>query len=288
MALGEFYSKSVVLISGAFDIGVGPEDAPLRGTGFLATIPSVDAHLGFTYIVTAAHVVRPLSSTFIKLLRRDGTVADLPVPRWVFHATEDIAIGAFQKDDLDYDHYYVAVKDFVGADAGKGEPSPGDDVFFAGLLAQVPSMGAKNIPMVRKGSIGALDQDGIPMRMPGDTFIRTHGHLIDCQSFGGFSGSPCFVRYVSGIEKTPNMGLTTEIRSTLLLGMVGGHFDQRFSVALPDQEGKVDIPIASGVAVVYPAEAIRETLDIDVLAAERAEFNEGVPVADRTPAPGPG
>lgn len=288
MGLGEFYSKSVVLISGAIDVGVGSEDAPLRGTGFLTMIPSVDPHLGFTYVVTAAHVVRPFCSTFIKLLRRDGTVADLPVSRWVFHATEDIAVGTFEKADLDYDHYYVAVKEFVGADADRGEPGPGDDVFFAGLLAQVPSMGAKNIPMVRKGSIGALDQDEIPMRMPGDTFIRAHGHLIDCQSFGGFSGSPCFVRYVSGIEKTPNMGLTTEIRSTLLLGMVGGHFDQRFSVTLPDQEGKVDIPIASGVAVVYPAEAIRETLDVDTLVAERGEFDEGVPRPDRTQGSGPG
>ena len=81
MGLGEFYSKSVVLISGAIDVGVGSEDAPLRGTGFLTMIPSVDPHLGFTYVVTAAHVVRPFCSTFIKLLRRDGTVADLPVSR---------------------------------------------------------------------------------------------------------------------------------------------------------------------------------------------------------------
>jgi len=44
------------------------------------------------------------------------------------------------------------------------------------------------------------------------------------------------------------------------------------SVSLPDQEGKLSVPVAAGVAVVYPAEAIRETLDTEELAAERAEL----------------
>jgi len=282
MALGLWYSKSVVLIAGSQEVDADPKDAKLYGTGFIVMIPSADPDIGFSYLVTAAHVVRSLNSTFVKLTRQDGVVADLPVPRWAFHPTEDVAIGGFQKGSEDFDHYYVRISEFVDADPEKWEPNPGDDVFFAGLLAQVPSMGAKNIPMVRKGSIGALDQEEIPMRMPGNTLIKAKGHLVDCQSFGGFSGSPCFVRYVSGLKHTEHMKLTEEIRSTLLLGMLGGHFDQRASVTLPDQEKKLDIPVAAGVAVIYPAAVIRETLDLDFLVAERDEFNAEVTPEERT------
>lgn len=273
MGLGLWWSKSVVLIAGAEEVGATPNDARLCGTGFIVMIPSADLGIGFSYLVTAAHVVRSFGSTFIKLSRKDGSVADLPVPAWAFHPSEDVAVGAFQKDSDDYDHYFVRISEFIEDDEEIWDPMPGDDIFFAGLLGQVPSMGSRNVPMVRKGSIGALDQEGIPMRMPGNTLIRVRGHLVDCQSFGGFSGSPCFARYVTGIRRTEHMGLGEEVQSTLLLGMLGGHFDQTASVSLPDQEQQLDIPVAAGVAVVYPASVIRETLNLDFLAAERDQFN---------------
>jgi len=130
-------------------------------------------------------------------------------------------------------------------------------------------MGAQNIPMVRTGSIGAQYQDGIPMRLSNNTLIRVRGHLIDCRSFGGFSGSPCFVRYISGGGKTDGLEIPYPIESTLLLGMVGGHFDLKTSVTLPDQEDKLNVPVAAGVAVIYPAETIKEVLDDDAFVAER-------------------
>lgn len=133
-------------------------------------------------------------------------------------------------------------------------------------------MGEQNIPMVRTGSVGALYQDNIPMRLPDETLLKVHGHLIDCQSFGGFSGSPCFVRYLSGSEEYGEMKFVVPVESTLLLGMVGGHFDLQASVGLPEGTGNLKVPVAAGVAVVYPAEAIREVLDVEELAKERAEL----------------
>jgi hypothetical protein len=132
-------------------------------------------------------------------------------------------------------------------------------------------MGERNIPMVRTGAIGALYQADIPMRLTDGTLLKVHGHLIDCQSFGGFSGSPCFTRYISGSGKTEGLSLPYPIESTLLLGMVGGHFDLQASVGLPEGAGNVKVPVAAGVAVVYPAETIREVLDTEELAQERAE-----------------
>jgi hypothetical protein len=127
---------------------------------------------------------------------------------------------------------------------------------------------------VRSGSIGALYQDGIPIRLPDDTVIHASGHLIDCRSFGGFSGSPCFVRFLSGQGQTERMGLRYPIQSTLLLGMVAGHFDRTASVALPEGEDRLKVPVAAGIAVLSTAETIIETLNEEELVTEREADNE--------------
>jgi hypothetical protein len=268
MALGERYSKTVVFISGRLD---EQAESSLRGTGFLVGRRfEVDPDQGHVYVATAAHVVRLLVESSIKLRLKGGGTADHQVDEWIFHPTDDIAVARMPLPYEPYDFLAVESKDFAGAHAEhQWEPRPGDDVYFAGLLAQVPAMGARNLPMVRTGSIGALYQDEIPMRLGGGTVIRVQGHLIDCQSFGGFSGSPCFVRYISSQGQTENFGLRYPIQSTLLLGMVGGHFDLKASVTLPDQENKVDIPVAAGVAVLYPGETIRDMLDEEPFAGER-------------------
>lgn len=274
MALGKAHTKPVVFISGS--PLTEPEAEPaLRGTGFLAGFRfDADPRQGQVYIVTAAHVVRPLAASLVRLNKPDGSVADHMIADWIFHPIEDIAVARLPPPYSDYEFYAVEANRFVGAEEHRYPVEPGADVFVAGLLRLVPSMGERNIPMVRTGSIGALDQEQIPMRLPDNTLINVRGHLIDCQSFGGFSGSPCFVRYLSGQGETESMGLTYPIQSTLLLGMIGGHFDLRSSVSLPDQEGKLSVPVAAGVAVVYPAEKIRETLDTEELVAERSEIEE--------------
>jgi Trypsin-like peptidase domain len=271
VALGKRYLKTVVFISGWLD---SEGESRLRGTGFLVGLRfEADENQGHVYIVIAAHVVRPLTASFVKLTQKDGTTTDRKVDEWIFHPTHDIAVARMPAPYEPYEFLAVEDKDFVGAEGREWEPEPGADVYFVGLLGQVPSMGAQNVPMVRTGSIGALYQDDIPMRLGGDTLIKAHGHLIDCKSFGGFSGSPCFVRYISAKGETEHLGLTYPIQSTLLIGMVGGHFDLKASVTLPDQEDRLDVPVAAGVGVVYPAETIRALLDEDPFVIERAKIN---------------
>lgn len=50
---------------------------------------------------------------------------------------------------------------------------------------------------------------------------------------------------------------------------MSGHFDLGAAIALPDNAAKLRIPVAAGIAVVTPAEAIRETLDDEDLVADR-------------------
>jgi hypothetical protein len=270
VALGSNYTKSVVFIAGDHDIpAIG--DPPLQGTGFIVSLPTEDPDRGYFYVVTAAHVVRPFPFTWVRFPRQDRGADNLRVDRWAYHPTADVAATAVSMvEDLEpYRIFHLPIGDFVGAEDRRLNPAPGDDVYFAGLLGNVRSMGERGVPMTRGGMVGALYQDGVPIRLPDDTVIHIRGHLIDCWSFGGFSDSPCFVRYISDINRTPRRGLQTPVQSTLLLGLVSGHFDLHASVALPDNESKLRIPVAAGIAVVTPAEAIRETIDDDDLVSDR-------------------
>ena len=261
MAFNAKLQKTVVFVGGSIEPGV--ETKPLRGTGFVTHIPSAESEQTYLYVVTAAHVVRPLASRYIRMSRRDGTTLDLDIPAkdWDFHPTEDVAVGQFSIDPAEVDLTVMPTETYVGRAETQFPVGNGDDVVFAGLLGLVESMGQRRIPMFRTGTIGAMYQHGIPMRLGDDIVVSVHGHLVDCRSFGGFSGSPCFVRYISGMDTTPRMGLPRPTQSTLLLGIVGGHFDMGASVALPDQEQKLSVPVAAGIAIVLPSETILEVLE---------------------------
>jgi hypothetical protein len=258
MALGARYTKSVVLILG----GDSEEGATLQGTGFVAGTPDAEPGLVIPFVVTAAHVVRTFAFTAVRLSMKDGSVTDHPITKWQIHDVEDVAIALLYPVDADLVEVSpIPIDQFVGHEETEFPISVGDTVFFGGLLGQVESMGKANVPMIRSGTVGALHQDGVPMRLADNTLIYVHGHLVDCRSFGGFSGSPCFVRYISGTHVTERLRLKSPIESTLLLGIVGGHFDLAATVALPDQEQKLKVPVAAGIAVVYPAELIAEMLN---------------------------
>jgi hypothetical protein len=195
----------------------------------------------------------------------DELVVDAPVTQWFRHPRHDIAAAPMADADNQWAIAVVRTEDFV--DVSDHVPALGEPVFFAGLLAQVESMGEKHVPMLRSGTLGALRQSDVPMREPGGGKRRLDGHLVDCRSFGGFSGSPCFVQMVRPGPPIPRMGLPTMEQHTLLLGMVGGHFDHQATV---DVEGnELSVPTSAGVAVVYPSELIRELLDDDEVVEAR-------------------
>ena len=267
--VSEMYSSAVVFITTPM-VEAGSDTTPI-GTGFVVAMPvEVKGEIGaFLYVVTAAHVVRSFNTTCIKIRRTDGSITDLPVKRWAYHSYMDIAATPLGDGTGQFIRRCIPIEQFVGIAQPDIRPAVGDEVFFVGLLGQVDEMASSLKPMARGGIIGALYEERVPIRLPDDTLIHEPGHLIDCQSFGGFSGAPCFVRFVSATGETPNYGLRYPVQSTLLLGMVGGHFDRQTSVTLPEGAGSINVPVAAGVGVVYHAEAIRETLEEDELAQAR-------------------
>lgn len=205
MALGDRYTKTVVFVLGGNDA----DTATLQGTGFVAGAITDDPNIVIPFVVTAAHVVRTFGFTAVRLSRKDGSVEDRPIDPWTFHDYEDIAVALLHDIDIETtDINAVPVDQFIGRVETQYPVRVGDPVYFGGLLGHVPSMGAGNVPMIRTGSVGALYQAGIPMLAPDNvTELQVRGHLIDCRSFGGFSGSPCFVRFISATAKTARRGI---------------------------------------------------------------------------------
>jgi len=146
----------------------------------------------------------------------------------------------------------------------------GDRVYFIGLLADVPDMVARNIPLVRSATMGAWNQEGVFLGLPDGTRLRMRtAHLIDCHSYKGFSGAPCFLqqdwRYVAG------KGKLVDGPMTWLLGLVSGHIDVTVPTPVRGDDGlSIAVPINSGVGVVTPVESIRELLSSDEFAEDRA------------------
>ena len=157
------------------------------GTGFLITVKSeTHTDVRYGYCVTAAHVidgqnrveVQPPNPFGNGELYEPSLVEDWRQPL----ADVDIAIAPFEGDPS---HTYMALEHENHVLPLDKMPALGATIYYIGILAPL------NRPMARVGAIGALDQVGIAH--DGGYVYTTH--LVDCRSYGGFSGSPCFVLY---------------------------------------------------------------------------------------------
>lgn len=267
------------------------ETRQIVGTAFLVFITSASGFLQHLYVVTAAHVVDGAEQTFVRIPMHDGSVNDVPVPEWVPHSKYDVAVGPIK---LPSNHGAVGteLEQFIDDDRwnspsltlegwGPGfRAQLGDAVYFIGLLGKIEAMTKRNIPIVRAGTLGRLWQENLPVqRTPHDTPKYITAHLIDCRSFAGFSGSPCYVQQLMISQGVTDGRLIIKER-TALLGLIGGHFDDWARTRERDRESdksvreedagysggvsdNIEARVSTGVGYVIPAEFIRETLMLE-------------------------
>ena len=179
---------------------------------------------------------------------------------------------------IDADWRYALVNTGMFAnDAVLPSPHLGDRVYFMGLLSFLKESRDEITPMVRSGTIGRLNQKEVPVKW-GSTHARITAHLIDCRSYGGFSGAPCFIQasvteYRDLSKEIPGgMKGNVVFEKTLLLGLVSGHFDQRERADVTgDDSLEVRTRVNSGVGLVTPVRFISEVLQMEELAASRQE-----------------
>lgn len=139
----------------------------------------------------------------------------------------------------------------------------GSRVYYIGIL--MPHDRA----MVRSGTLGALDQNGLDL---GGVY-GFPAHLVDCRSYGGFSGSPCFVDLAFAeltptdtplpVPQEPGRPPVGDLRHvTMMCGMFTNHAD-------PPNEDRAASRL--GVGVMLRSEEIMEALMADKLRKNRAD-----------------
>jgi len=278
MPLNDKYPKSVVFVVG---MRKDRNDAPAPtaiGTAFFVAVPTAMPDRAWAYLVTAAHVVEFESETWVRVRMKDGSLRSLAVPRWTIHPHDDVAVTFVGIPD-DLDRTFVPESNFL--DVWPKRPTVGDRVYFIGLLAFAESMVEENVPMVRSGTLGRTYQERVPLRHGDDRVTHHQAHLIDCRSYAGFSGSPCFVQFQSmyspGDEARGGswLGGVSQVPETVCLGLISGHWDDMARVqATGDMANdqavqNIRFPINTGVGIVTPVEKIRECLMDDELVAAR-------------------
>jgi hypothetical protein len=251
------------------------------GTGFIVSVPSQIEGSMYLYAVTASHVIASGEETWLRFNREDGRTFDVPVAEWFsLDPSADVAVTPVSPmAGLRWAH--VPLAQFLDSRRDLS-PSLGDDVYFVGLLANMRTMADENIPMVRSGTLGRMSQREVPLRRSDGTIFRITGHLIDCRSFSGFSGSPCFVQFtylkrVHTPSVTGGMIGDLEHTATLLLGLISGHWEDPQEAHPKDaafQVGTFEYAINTGVGVVTPVELIRTALDLEELVQKRRDADD--------------
>lgn len=239
-----------------------------NGTGFFVGVQVKEKPGSFaSFLVTAKHVLQDASGKwhkeiYIRLNKKDGgaevTKIELAKDQPFTHMDPDVDIAAFAcllnegtmdfklvQDDL------VATKQIV-ADAGIME---GDEVFFAGLFTSHVGQ-KKNQPIIRFGRIALMSDEKIEWKDGDKPSKWIDLYLLECQSFGGNSGSPVFFR----LTPTRNGGLQLGGTQIYLAGVMRGSFLSGSEVRQAQTDNKLISVQNIGIAAVTPAFYLHEML----------------------------
>jgi len=272
------------------------------GTAFFVRWPDeINPSQKWSYIVTARHCIEEPASQdlFLRVNTHASDAAtglgykDIATKKldWHTHDSADVAAMLFADEDENVDFAMFPSELFINKDyafvpnveihgqaftdffMGKWGHIPmqlGMDLSFGGLFIQ--SVGdRRNLPIVRFGSISRLPTDElIYLDTPSRGAIGIRAYLAECRSWGGHSGSPVlwhFVFNMNVIEDDGRLLALAPLHATALLGLVSAHFD--IDIEAKHSPEAVVIPINSGMAIVTPAENIRELLAREDLVEER-------------------
>jgi hypothetical protein len=187
MALQQQMMNSVVRILGEYYAGTELAERGVIGTGFILTVDS-EQHPGqkHGYLVTCAHVLDRQIDVEIQTFDSETGVVHSPQPLpkwWVPMPGVDVAVAPLDEPQGDRnvigvssERHLIPTKLIQGVRLG-------GKVYNIGILAPLDRV------MVRSGTVGAVDQVGIK-HAEGYNYPA---HLIDCRSYWGFSGSPCWI-----------------------------------------------------------------------------------------------
>ncbi|MEJ7744194.1 MAG: hypothetical protein WKF73_17655 [Nocardioidaceae bacterium] len=288
MLVDEQFRKSVAfLYADVPDPETGiVERTPIGTAFFFGVRDDLRPDIQIPYLVTNAHVVnssRPYGPLYMRMNLLPGfptTYIDKPISSdaWWQHDSTDVALARITSLHGMWDHVFIL--DDMLATAEKVQQKGigvGDDVFFAGLFSRHPGQ-ERTQPIIRFGLISMMPHERIAVELaPKTTPVMVEAYLIEARSWGGHSGSPAYIHFPPTRDGI-NIQLASRADShPLLLGIVSGHFDIQRPVTLADTVARAgSAAMNAGIAIVIPAQAIRDLADREDVVEDRQDVVQEV------------
>lgn len=241
-------------------------NAAADGTGFLVGVVSKNTNKTFSYLVTAKHVVRPTTNSWLPLIFArvnclDGSSQMIPIrlvttgrDKNVFihdDPSVDIAIIPFLPDPKRFDFKLMSI-DFITTDSDFKDLDihEGSDVFFTGMFVQ--HLGEmRNTPITRFGKVALITDEKIDW-----VFGKTDMYLMEVYVYGGYSGSPVFFQI--GAERH---GMVTFGGPNIkLAGVVSGHYNDIQPIETVSVSTNQYVTANLGICGIVPSYKIRDVL----------------------------
>jgi len=268
------------------------------GTAFFVEIVETP-DLSWYYLVTARHIVEDPASEvlYVRVNRKEdiGGFTEWTAKRqeWFIHQDADVAAIPFDpwtQAEAGFDIIAWPTDRFVGADYRWNAPpwdqmgglpvSVGNEVFMVSLFVQHAGE-ERNLPIARFGHVARMPTRLHIKRWRGSIDVEVTAYLVECHSWGGHSGAP--VAWLYPVTRSaPGGVILGYVRA--LLGLVSGHWDIPVPAEVTgDILGKIETGVNAGVAIVTPAEAVRELLMSEDVAKDREERKKKLGAQKTTP-----
>lgn len=281
MRINKDIKKSVVFLGH----GEGADFKP-AGTGFY------QSYGGAQYLVTVKHVAKQLGDSPFEIrmncIEGDAGVVhfdpheDSVDHPWFTHedATVDLAIMPINKDFRagGYDRLLVPDRT-LDWEPSRDKVGLADECYAIGLFARFSGRN-RNVPVVHVGHIASFgDGERITVRdrcsPKANATIEAEGYLVELTNLPGLSGAPVFARPTIGVDFEPLLAGNEETAFDLasqrlvLLGVWSGSWD-----GYSDEPVWRGMSVPVGMGFVTPFTKLKELLESEPVAAERARFLE--------------
>jgi hypothetical protein len=240
-----------------------------NGTGFFVGVKDTEKPDSYkVYLVTAKHVLKDekgeyFSVIYIRLNKLDGTSdlikIDLKGVKIMTHADNDVDIALFSclPDQKIYDFKFlpdnlISTNDIIE----KNGIAEGDEVFFTGLFTSYIGQ-KRNQPIVRFGKVALMPDEKIEWKEKNKPVKLIDLYLLECQSYGGNSGSPVFFQ-LNPLRKPGQISLGGPV--IFLAGLMTGSFLNGSEVQITEAKDSKLFSLQNiGIAAVTPAQKLYET-----------------------------
>jgi len=254
-----------------------------NGTGFFVRVPVAPESIHVEcYLVTAKHVLQNNGNYYpvigLRLNAKDDSSPILPINlthvNIYAHDDPDVDIALFPCLPLEERFEFRMIQDeliITQELIAEHDIGEGDDVYFTGLFTS--HIGKKRMqPIIRFGKIALMSDEPVEWKItPTQPAKLLTVYLVECQSFGGNSGSPVFFQ-LSPLRRPGYIGT-----QFFLAGIMMGNFLHGSEVRILSNQVRLASVENIGIAAVTPASKLRDILYSKDLINHRAELLKSTP-----------